>query len=224
MTNTQNWVPVALSNAVEPATSTGAVVDGAEIVVWRDNKGMAHIWEDRCPHRGMRMSFGFVRGDHIACLYHGWQYDVNGQCQHIPAHPDLDVPKTIKVQTYSAVERQGLIWVGFTDSADPASIPDIGATTPVRSIYVATNMDHAAGMLSRFGKPTQLGPFCWSLEMATATLIVGGQTVAPGSIALHILIAGAADAEARKTIARWAESLRRTLEQKSGVRAVAEPA
>ena len=56
------WVPVALSASIEAGTSAGAVVDGSEIVVWRDNSGKAHVWEDRCPHRGMRMSFGFVRG------------------------------------------------------------------------------------------------------------------------------------------------------------------
>ncbi len=45
------WVPVALSASIEPGTSAGAVVEGSEIVVWRDNSGNAHVWEDRCPHR-----------------------------------------------------------------------------------------------------------------------------------------------------------------------------
>ena len=48
---------------------------------------LPHVWEDRCPHRGMRLSMGFVRSDRIACLYHGWQYGTDGHCLYIPAHP-----------------------------------------------------------------------------------------------------------------------------------------
>ena len=68
MTSASPWIPVALSADIEAGTSAGTLVNGEERVVWRDDKGATHVWEDRCPHRGMRMSFGFVRGDHIACL------------------------------------------------------------------------------------------------------------------------------------------------------------
>src|SRR5580700_5238771 len=70
--------PVGLSLAVEASSSAGTRLLDRELVVWRDNSGAAHVWEDRCPHRGMKLSFGFVRGDHIACLYHGWQYNSGG--------------------------------------------------------------------------------------------------------------------------------------------------
>ncbi len=103
----QAWYPVALSEMIPAGTSAGVVIDGAEIVVWRDTSGAAHTWEDRCPHRGMKLSFGFVRGDHIACLYHGWEYDTGGTCRYIPAHPQLEVPKTICVKTYGVAEAGG---------------------------------------------------------------------------------------------------------------------
>eukprot|EP01035_Chromulina_nebulosa_P001961 gene1961-biopygen1701 len=119
-----------LSAATTNAIEGRGVVDGTEIVVWRDNKGAAHVWEDRCPHRGMRMSFGFVRGDHIACLYHGWEYDTAGQCRYIPAHPELEVPATIKVQTYAMEERDGIIWTRLSEGGDAADIPRLGPATP----------------------------------------------------------------------------------------------
>ena len=50
-----------------------------------------------------------VRGDHIACLCAVGK-DGAGQCRHIPAHPSLDVPSTIKVLTYLSQERYGIIW------------------------------------------------------------------------------------------------------------------
>ncbi|RVC56037.1 Rieske (2Fe-2S) protein, partial [Mesorhizobium sp. M00.F.Ca.ET.038.03.1.1] len=92
MTTAGVWHPVALSASIEPGSSAGTHIDGKEFVVWRDNRGAPHVWEDRCPHRGMKLSFGFVRGDHIACLYHGWQYDTAGQCRYIPARPAQDEP------------------------------------------------------------------------------------------------------------------------------------
>ena len=66
------WYPVALSNGIEPGRSAGTRLFDQELCIWRDTEGTAHAWEDRCPHRGMRLSFGFVRGDRIACLSLSW--------------------------------------------------------------------------------------------------------------------------------------------------------
>jgi phenylpropionate dioxygenase-like ring-hydroxylating dioxygenase large terminal subunit len=124
-------VPVALSRDVPPGTSIGVRVDDIEYVVWRDGNGKAHIWEDRCPHRGMKLSLGFVRGDRIACLYHGWEYGTDGHCQKIPAHPELPIPDSITVGTFDAVESSELIWLATEGSAlEDASLH------PVRSMMV----------------------------------------------------------------------------------------
>jgi nitrite reductase/ring-hydroxylating ferredoxin subunit len=226
MTDAKGWVPVALSASIEPGTSAGAVVDGAEIVVWRDDKGEPHVWEDRCPHRGMRMSFGFVRGDHIACLYHGWSYDTGGQCRYIPAHPDLDVPKTIKIATYETRERSGVIWTALGPDADIAGIPDFGpAVLPVRSLYADCSLDRALAVLRETSLPVAQGApepaslekmttTCWSLTAGSTRLMIAVQTIGPSKIALHILLDDAEGKAAamRPAIARWAESLRNTLE------------
>jgi nitrite reductase/ring-hydroxylating ferredoxin subunit len=222
------WIPLALSTSIEPATSAGAIVDGVELVVWRDSKGVAHVWEDRCPHRGMRLSFGFVRGDHIACLYHGWQYDTGGQCRHIPAHPELEVPATIKVQTYAAAERDGLIWTRLTDGADEADIPVLEGATPVRSLYADCSMAAAEALLqqARFADSamtvTAIGANCWKLSGGTATVFVAGQSLNASKIALHILAASGTEPAAKKAIIRWAEGLRLGLEDKAQAGAMAE--
>lgn len=105
------WHPVALSHDVARNTSTDTRLGGEELVVWRDGDGRIHVWPDRCPHRGMRLSFGFVRENHIACLYHGWRFDAAGQCRYIPAHPDLDVPPTIRIEPFATREQFGMVWV-----------------------------------------------------------------------------------------------------------------
>jgi nitrite reductase/ring-hydroxylating ferredoxin subunit len=213
------WVPVALSASIEPGTSAGAVVEGSEIVVWRDNSGNAHVWEDRCPHRGMRMSFGFVRGDHIACLYHGWQYDTAGQCRYIPAHPTLEVPQTIKVPTYSTTEKYGIIWA---TTASEASLPDIDAvmgTTPVRSLYIERGAGDVHTVLAKMGISDLVGTV-GILQAGDDRLLIAVQVISPKKTAVHIVILGSPAINAgakQKHYAQWAEGLRFNLEQMAEV-------
>lgn len=230
----QGWVPIALSANIEPGSSAGAVIGGAEIVVWRDDKGAPHVWEDRCPHRGMRMSFGFVRGDHIACLYHGWSYDSGGQCRYIPAHPDLEVPQTIKIPTYAVAERNGIIWTSLAADADIAGVPDVaGEATPVRSLYVDCPLDAVKAALAAARLPTAGGPeepavvepvlgHCLILAAGTTRLLAALQAIGPEGTAVHAVLLGSPDETRalRAPMAKWAESFRRAVE----VQAMAEVA
>lgn len=230
MTDERGWVPIALSGTIEASTSTGVIIDGEEIVVWRDSKGAAHVWEDRCPHRGMRMSFGFVRGDHIACLYHGWQYDTGGQCQYIPAHPDLEVPKTIKIPTYAVAEKGGIIWTSLAAAgADPAELPDVaGSATPVRSLYVDCPLDLALDLLARTALPGEPEPAqcekisgnLISLSGAGLRLIIAVQSIGPAKTGLHMVLMDAAPGSVAR-VAKWAEGLRLSLESQPALAEVA---
>ena len=149
-----SWHPVGLSHSIEAGSSAGTRLFDQELVVWRDNNGVAHVWEDRCPHRGMKLSFGFVRGDHIACLYHGWQYNSGGHCQYIPAHPALDVPKTIKVPVYPVHERGGMVWT--TLSENPPLMPEGDEpAVPLRSFYLCCGFEAVVTALNSI----QLVPF-----------------------------------------------------------------
>ncbi len=226
MTDELGWVPIALSATIEAGTSAGVILDGAEIVVWRDSKGAAHVWEDRCPHRGMRMSFGFVRGDHIACLSHGGQYDAGGQCQYIPAHPDLEVPKTIKIPTYAVEERNGVIWTSLAEAADIAGVPSLDEeAVAVRSLYLDCGLEAIRAGLAGVSLPvsgganqqagiSDLNSHCWLLTAGSTRLLVAGQKVGAHKSALHLVLLGAPEATTplRAGIARWAEALRLTLE------------
>lgn len=218
----EGWVPVGLSSSIEPGTSAGATIEGSEIVVWRDNSGNAHAWEDRCPHRGMRLSFGFVRGDHIACLYHGWQYDTSGQCRYIPAHPTLDVPQTIKVPIYRVEEKYGIIW---TTTAEDAAIPDADATeiTPVRSLYVDRPIDDVVAAFTAAGM-TSLGINAGKFVNGDDVVFVAFQATTEARTAAHIVLFGSAavyGGAKQKHYAQWAEGLRFELEAAQRVAEVA---
>jgi nitrite reductase/ring-hydroxylating ferredoxin subunit len=210
------WMPVALGPDIGPATSAGAVLDGAEIVVWRDAQGRIHAWEDRCPHRGMKLSFGFVKGDRIACLYHGWEYDGAGQCRYIPAHPDLEVPPTIRTTAWAAAEAAGMVWVAPPGADGPP--PGDVAATPVRSLWAdvpaaALDAALAAGLpgLGAVARVAAEGPLR-RIEQGGVTVLAGLHPVGPGAAALHLCLAGAADAAACAAVARAAAALRRAVE------------
>ncbi|ACM30108.1 oxidoreductase protein [Rhizobium rhizogenes K84] len=162
----------------------------------------------------MRLSFGFVRGDHIACLYHGWQYDTAGQCRYIPAHPSLEVPQTIKVPTYLAEERYGTIWA---TTAREALLPEIDAAmgvTPVRSLYVERGADDILAALEKAGVGNFAGN-AGTVELGDDRLLVAVQVVSPEKTAVHIVILGSPAVNAgakQKHYAQWAEGLRFDLE------------
>ncbi len=221
------WHPVALSGSIDPGTSAGTHLDGREYVVWRDTSGVAHVWEDRCPHRGMKLSFGFVRGDHIACLYHGWQYDTAGRCRYIPAHPDLEVPATITVPVFATVESCGMVWTTTDSEAARAAPPaDPGETVPVVTIYADRDpqalLDAVRALPPEPFVPGAAEPQLIPLEGALWRLAVGGDGLLLGlqrlnakRSALHVAIAGPAavyDGAGQAHVLAWSRALRHWLE------------
>jgi nitrite reductase/ring-hydroxylating ferredoxin subunit len=221
-----NWHPVGLSHSLEAGSSAGTRLFGNELVIWRDTSGLAHVWEDRCPHRGMKLSFGFVRGDHIACLYHGWQYDRGGYCQYIPAHPDLDVPKTFKVPVYLTKEHSGMIWT--TLSENPADAPeDRRDTLPLRSLYLDCARDTAitalgAVSLMPFASQGQADTIVhrvtetlYEVSSGQDGLLIGVQAVTDNRTALHLAICGEREhyeGSGQRHFLDWALRLRHTIE------------
>jgi nitrite reductase/ring-hydroxylating ferredoxin subunit len=227
MSSGDHWHPVGLSHSIEAGSSAGTRLFGKELVVWRDTGGTAHVWEDRCPHRGMKLSFGFVRGDHIACLYHGWQYDRAGYCQYIPAHPDLDVPKTFKVPVYLTKEQGGMIWT--TLSENPPPLPaDRDQTVPLRSLYFDCGV---AAVIAALGT-MRLTPFAsrgltdtivrrltetlYTVSAGDDRLQIGIQAISETRTALHLTICGwpkLYEGFGQSHFLDWALQLRRAIEQ-----------
>lgn len=216
MTSASPWIPVALSADIEAGTSAGTLVNGEERVVWRDDKGAIHVWEDRCPHRGMRMSFGFVRGDHIACLYHGWRYDTGGQCRYIPAHPELEVPQTIKVPTFAATERAGIVWMA-PEGADSVELSTLPATAePVRSLFLDLSTNAALLAVTAAPpegyRPVESGTGLVTFQGNDVTVLIAAQPRDAGRTALHITVSGNSAADLRRDLILWATDLRNRLE------------
>ena len=214
------WHPLALAHDVAAGTAVGVHLFGRELVVWRDDAGQAHVWEDRCPHRGMRLSFGFVRGERLACLYHGWQYDGAGRCRHIPAHPQLKVPGSITVEHCPSAERLGVIWTFWGGDAGGSEPPggDV-ETLPVRSLAVDAPALQVVAALTAAPSPfggsgtaslANAGPLL-TIAAGPERLYVGLQPVDDCQTMLHPVV-GPSQAVSPHRVSLWAEALRRRIE------------
>ena len=115
------WHPVGLSEEVRDQPSQFMLL-GQRIVVFRNGNDVVAM-EDKCPHRGTALSGGIVNDGKIACPYHGWQFNSNGNCVHVPALPEGSpaIPERIRVNCYNAREEYGLIWVAM--SSIPETFP-----------------------------------------------------------------------------------------------------
>jgi len=115
------WYPVAPSWQVQNAP-IGITRLGERIVLWRDSQGVVHALEDRCPHRGARLSLGWNLGDNVACWYHGVQVDGSGVVKLVPASANCPMEGKTCVKSYPVQERAGAVflWFGVDPAAEPA--------------------------------------------------------------------------------------------------------
>ena len=126
------WHPVAAGH--ELANSPLAVtLLGEPLALWRDAAGAAHVFTDRCPHRGTPLSMGTVRNDRLECAYHGWQFDGSGRCAHIPAVPEYAPAASHAVGAHAVREEHGLVWVHLGTQADAFALPAL-ADLPAREV------------------------------------------------------------------------------------------
>jgi phenylpropionate dioxygenase-like ring-hydroxylating dioxygenase large terminal subunit len=100
---------------------------GHDLVLFRDRGGNINALSDICVHRGASLSQGRVTDGCVECPYHGWRYDGAGACVAIPAHPEIAVPKRVRVDAYPVAERFGWVWVYMGDlpAAERPPLPEV---------------------------------------------------------------------------------------------------
>ena len=109
------WYPIAPSWQVGD-NPLGVTRLGERIVLWRDRSGVVHALEDRCPHRGARLSLGWNLGDRLACWYHGVEIDASGTVLDVPAVESCPLTGRAAVRRYPCHEVRGAIFAWFGDA------------------------------------------------------------------------------------------------------------
>jgi len=107
------WHPVAYTSELPEGKPFGATLLDEPIVIWRSSNGKAYAMKDLCIHRGTALSLGWINSDNIVCPYHGWKYNNEGCCVHIPQKKNGPIPKKARVPSFPCIERYGLVWVSL---------------------------------------------------------------------------------------------------------------
>jgi phenylpropionate dioxygenase-like ring-hydroxylating dioxygenase large terminal subunit len=96
---------------------------GERLVAFRDTEGRVGVLDEFCAHRGVSLYFGRNEECGLRCVYHGWKYDVRGQCVDMPAEPaGSRFADKIRLRSYPSREWGGLIWVYL---GSPERVPEL---------------------------------------------------------------------------------------------------
>src|SRR6202162_550881 len=85
----QYWIP-ALKTEELPSPDCPPIrlrLLGEDLIAFRTTSGQVGIIADACPHRGASMFFGRHEEEGLRCVYHGWKFDVAGNCLDMPSEP-----------------------------------------------------------------------------------------------------------------------------------------
>lgn len=113
------WQPVAMSREVAAGDAILIKVFGEELALYRSQEGTPHLIGGRCAHRLTWLHTGWVDGDELRCIYHGWTYDGTGQCTLRPAEKDTALPH-VRIAGYPVREYGGLIFAYMGTGEPPA--------------------------------------------------------------------------------------------------------
>ena len=124
------WQPAALIDELSGSRPVRAVrLLGESLVAFRDRAGRYGLIERACPHRGTDLAFGRLEQDGLRCSFHGWLFDVTGQCLETPAEPeDSRICANIRQKAYPVVERSGILFA-YMGEGEPPAFPHLDCFT-----------------------------------------------------------------------------------------------
>ena len=104
------WHPLCAATQLTPEEPKKRIrILGEDLVVFRLPDGRYGLVEEHCRHRGVSLVYGFCESEGIRCAYHGWLYDLSGQCQEQPFEPK-SFKHTVRLKAYPAQELGGIVF------------------------------------------------------------------------------------------------------------------
>lgn len=120
------WQPVALIEELEDHRPVRPVkLLGQDFVLFRDEQGRYGLLDRDCPHRGADLAFGRPEDGGLRCPFHGWLFDVKGNCLQTPAEPENSkLCQRIKQKSYPVQLRSGILFA-YIGEGEPPAFPDL---------------------------------------------------------------------------------------------------
>ena len=135
------WLPALLASEL-PAPDCPPVrvrLLGEDLIAFRDTKGQIGIVDEFCPHRRASLFWGRNEECGLRCVYHGWKFDVNGDCTEMPNEPpEYAFQNRVRTIAYPAREYGGVIWAYLGPSEFTPELPKLEwARVPDTHRYVS---------------------------------------------------------------------------------------
>jgi len=139
----QYWIPACLSSELKTdGPPIRLLLVGEKLIAFRDSAGRVGVLDHLCPHRCASLFFGRNEESGIRCAYHGWKFDVDGNCldmPNVPAHQQF-TPK-VKARAYRTREMGGMVWAYMGDQAEAPPPPALEVLTlPQEELQVRVHM------------------------------------------------------------------------------------
>ncbi len=138
------WIPALLAAELpEPDCAPVRVQLLSErLIAFCDTQGRLGLIDEFCAHRGVSLWFG--RNEHagLRCAYHGWKYDVTGQCVEVPSEPQAsEFCKKIKLKSYPLVRRGDVLWTYMGPAGEQPPLPEWEfATVPTEQSFTSKRL------------------------------------------------------------------------------------
>ena len=121
------WVPALLAEEL-PSDDCPPVrikILAERLVAFRDSDGRYGLIDEFCAHRGVSLWFGRNEAHGLRCPYHGWKYDINGQCIEVPSEPETsNFCANVKLKSYPLVEVGDVLWAYLGDPDEQPPLPE----------------------------------------------------------------------------------------------------
>ncbi|MBV8083574.1 MAG: Rieske 2Fe-2S domain-containing protein [Chloroflexi bacterium] len=120
------WVPAYMPSEVMPDGDPLRIrLLGENLIAFQSTSGKFGLIANHCPHRGASLWFGRNEEDGLRCVYHGWKFDVTGQCVDMPNEPaESNFKNKVRAVAYPCVERNGIVWTYMGTHSTPPPLPD----------------------------------------------------------------------------------------------------
>jgi vanillate O-demethylase monooxygenase subunit len=119
---TNKWYLICPSNELKNEITKKRTL-GEDIILFRNPDNSITALEDRCCHRNVNLSLGYIKNNRIVCGYHGWEYDKTGACVKIPSQLEGDkIPPTAKIKSYPVQDFNKWVWIFMGDEEKAAEI------------------------------------------------------------------------------------------------------
>ena len=124
----QYWMPSMMSCEL-PSPDCPPVrirILNENLIAFRTTSGKVGVVANACPHRGASLFFGRNEEEGLRCVYHGWKFDVAGNCIDMPSEPaESNFKNKVHATAYPTQERGGLVWIYMGPRAVPPPLPDL---------------------------------------------------------------------------------------------------